>query len=304
MINEFELLSDDKLQEIKNIIENEINKRELKNIYINNLINEYPCNSHIEFGRLDDYINHKFNFYDLKIYKLSLLNSINEFKKDFDKDNIFDIQLNFDGMDLKHQTIIIKNKNTNENITLFIDNNFINHVKSSKIKKFNKNLYDKIIKFSHKLNTEIKYYSIHYSNLRGYWSIVNYSWTEITNLKDNKIIKSYKKNYTKLNMVVNDNNKKKLISHFDIRKRFKSLNRHLCQKYRLEMYNYMFNIDQELKLKMEKVLNDFELIKNMEECIICYEKKITPPTKCCKNKLCTDCRNRINKCPMCRNENF
>ena len=205
-------LTDNQLQEIKNIIENEINKRELKNIYINNLINEYPCNSQKEFGRLDDYLNHKFNFYDLKIYKLSLLNSINEFKKDFDKDNIFDIQLNFDGRDLKHQTIIIKNKNTNENITLFIDNNFIYHInaRSSNIKKFNKNLYDKIIKFSHKLNTEINYYSIHYYNLQQYWNAENYCWTEIRNLKDNKIIESNDFNYTKLNMVVKGDNKKKI----------------------------------------------------------------------------------------------
>jgi hypothetical protein len=232
-------------------------------------------------------------------YKICLIEAISNFKGCDDRDDIFNISHNFNTeTELKNQTITITNTETNDFIVLYVNSKCSNHIKATAIKKFNKDLYKNLL---YAKCDYIRFKSKEAANLYEAWGACS---PVIKDLRGgNELLHKLKHHYTSTNLII-EGNKKRIINIWDIKYKCCSWVRgNLTETFRRKIFKLIIKLNIKLEETTNRRMDYLNKAINSKECGVCLEKKVLmPETRCCKQPLCFECRERIMevRCPYCR----
>lgn len=267
---------------------------------VNTFMEMHPCNEDYDYLLFNHIIEKKLKYFNLMSYKICLIDAISNFKGCKDVDDIFNISHNFNTeTEIINQSITITNKETNDFIVLYINYKSSTHIKSTTLKKFNKDLYKDLL---YSKSNYIRSRNKETNDLLELWG--NYDIT----LKDLRGVETEIKlnyHYTNTNLII-DGNRKRIINLWDIKIKWNAyLRGGLNKRFRRNMLVLIHKLQYKLDKTILRRMDYLNKAINSKECGVCLEKKsLMPETKCCSQPLCFECRERImvSECPYCRGD--
>lgn len=263
------------------------------------LMERHPCNNDYDYMRYCWVVDQYFKIFNLMSYKLCLIEALSNFKGCNDVDNIFSISHNFNTeTELKEQSITITNTETNDFIVLYVNYKCSNHIKATALKRFNKDLYSDLLFAKCRYITDRKKEA---ADLYENWGACS---PVIKDLRGgNELLHKLKFHYTHTNLII-EGNKKRIINLWDIKYKCCSWVRgNLNETFRRKIFILIIKLDIKLQELINRRMDYLNKAINSKECGVCLEKKVLmPETRCCKQPLCFECRERImeTRCPYCR----